>query len=377
MLQISGRRCLDGKQQRRSFHYWFTGYAGWKQKHHRWHSVPKEHQATYPNAQELPNNTFSYMQRARNIRMLQERYQASGQSALLQFNIMVRQKILPTAYTYTALIGVMARARMEPVAYTLFDRMLQQGIQPLPETYQALMEATDPRRMNLLQDIRRSQYACMRQQPYQLRRARKSLLAKQRTAAAKYLAVLTSEDPEQAAAANIDQELRKIAQQTDQRPSFGVPKDSIEGTLYVDSLRAAFLGEEWAKRMPGVLMPHQRDALLGRLQALTDLELQMFLAVHRRLREGDRDALLQRVVNEVPEGFVFEMLEQRDTYVAAIREVLSKNQELARQVESAIEEVEKEESPTPTVEVSRLTPGGGMVTRRIQQSPPLPEPSGS
>eukprot|EP00663_Eupelagonemidae_sp_cell21sb_P001418 gene1419-3088_t len=105
-------------------------------------------------------------------------------------------------------------------------------------------------------------------------------------------------------------ELRRLAPGLAERGE-GVDADSPLATVYVDSLRKAFFGEEWARAGKSRLTAEQRAALRPRLAPLTplsELELRMFLAIHRRLRSGDRIELTERILDEVPEGYVFEML---------------------------------------------------------------------
>eukprot|EP01062_Namystynia_karyoxenos_P021728 TRINITY_DN18284_c0_g1_i1.p1 TRINITY_DN18284_c0_g1~~TRINITY_DN18284_c0_g1_i1.p1 ORF type:complete len:741 (+),score=280.33 TRINITY_DN18284_c0_g1_i1:72-2225(+) len=366
------RRCL-GRQRRGMrataplrFFYWFDksqpGMSGWKKRFADRKSVSSEFQATYPNAQELPDAGFSYQRRGREIRMLQERNKAAAQSALLQFNVMVRQKIMPSQETYTSLIAIMARARMELTAYKLFNRMLQQRIEPLPETYQALIDATDARREALLEDVHRALYAAVQQQPRKLIARRRALLNTQRTAAEKYLTILTNESAEQVVSENLQLELRKLAPKAAEEE--GHEADSTLATIYVDSLRQAFYGDAWSRAGKSTLTEQQRRTLRPRLLALSEMELRMFLAIHRRLRSGTVEEMVARVLDEVPEGYVFEMLKQRDDYVAAMRQVIEENRQVAGQLELAItESVEPEEEVVEEEPRYTAGHGGGTVKR--------------
>jgi hypothetical protein len=78
---------------------------------------------------------------------------------------MVDQGIEPDVNMYTHLIATMAGARLEWQAYKLFSRMLEQGLQPLPETYEALQLATSTDRSKLTKDIEKKVREVMAAQP--------------------------------------------------------------------------------------------------------------------------------------------------------------------------------------------------------------------
>eukprot|EP00755_Sulcionema_specki_P008297 Sspe_Gene.40527::Locus_19585_Transcript_1_1_Confidence_1.000_Length_2031::g.40527::m.40527 len=323
---------------RRWLHYWFdTSQPGLGSLSHNDQlrkTVGGKGEATFPNAQELPDTNFSYLRRMHELQMLTERRKAAAQSALLQFNVMVRQKVKPNVDTYTALILIMAKAKMELTAYKLFNRMLQQHILPMPETYQALLMATDPRRTDLLDDIRRKLYHSVKALPRTLATRQKQLLEETRSASKTYLTQLLEEDPKYGAVAIVEKEMERLAGVMQEVHDEG----SSNATVYVDSLRKAFYGDKWVKAGKTSLTAEQKAALRPQLDLLNEHELRMYLAIHRKLRDGSKEDLIERIMEEIPVGFTYEMLNNRNEAIETMCEVLSANREVAQQVEATLQE---------------------------------------
>ena len=305
------------------------------------HTNPYE--ANIPNAQELSTNYFSLFRKAREYKMHHERNYANAQTALLQFNVMVRQRVRPNVKTYTHLIAIMGKAHMELSAYKLFNRMLQQNITPIPETYQALLMATSPMRVQLLQEIQRKLHQSVSSQPRRILKRRRELRSEALVESERYLEELVTDDPNKMAELNLKRDLEKMkvaALRDSGLQDEDVDPESPMATVYVSTLRKAFYGNEWANAGKNKLTAEQRASLRPRVEQLSDLELEMFLSIHRQeKRSSAEEGLAARtrnvdvVLNNVNEGFIYEMLKQREEYVNAMREIMEKNAGLSEYVQ--------------------------------------------
>eukprot|EP00754_Rhynchopus_humris_P043979 Rhum_TRINITY_DN3684_c0_g1::Rhum_TRINITY_DN3684_c0_g1_i1::g.11566::m.11566 len=332
------------------------------------HTNPYE--ANIPNAQELSTNYFSFFRKARELKMRHERHHANAQTALLQFNVMVRQRVRPNVKTYTHLIGIMGKARMELTAYKLFNRMLQQNITPLPETYQALLLATSPLRVQLLQEIQRKLFQSVSAQPRHILKRRRELPAEALVESERYLEELVTDDPNKMAELNLKRDLEKMkvaALRDSGLQDEDVDPESPMATVYVSTLRKAFYGNEWANAGKNKLTAEQRASLRPRVEKLSDLELEMFLSIHRQEKRSTAEEGLKArahnvdtVLNNVNEGFIYEMLKQREEYVNAMREIMEKNAELSEYVQplAAGEEGSETYEAVPLDAKGNLVAGG-------------------
>eukprot|EP01060_Flectonema_neradi_P008223 TRINITY_DN15889_c0_g1_i2.p1 TRINITY_DN15889_c0_g1~~TRINITY_DN15889_c0_g1_i2.p1 ORF type:complete len:667 (+),score=139.37 TRINITY_DN15889_c0_g1_i2:60-2003(+) len=325
---------MISKAQRRSFYYWFN-FADKRSKEiltKRTTGLSK-YAASYPNAQELPDTHFSYFQRMRDVRMLAAKKHEVAQSALLQFNVMVRQKVRPNVMTYTSLIQLMADAEMELTAFKLFNRMLQQEIAPIPETYMALLQATSPMRQGLIDEIQRKMYSCVESGPREMMKRRRELAKEELIAANQYVKDLSTEDPEDIAELNLQKELQKLHTLANYEE---LDPESSNATVYVDSLKKAFFGNEWETAGRNTLTQAQRDSLRPQIEKLSDLELGMFLTIHRQERPESREQKIQNILLNIQEGFIFEMLQQRQAYVNTMKEILQRNAKMSEMITTDI-----------------------------------------
>ena len=344
------------RSQRRTFYYWFN-FADNRASRilSKKTTNLSKYTASYPNAQELPDTSFSFYQRQREVRMLSSKKHEVAQSALLQFNVMVRQKVKPNVMTYTSLIKLMGEADMELTAYKLFNRMLQQEVIPIPETYMALLEATSPLRGSLMAEIQRKMYSCVQTGPRELLKRKRELINEELVAANQYVKDLSTEDPEDIAEMNLQKELQKLHSLANYEQ---LDPDSSNATVYVDSLRKAFYGNAWENAGKNSLSIQQRDNLRPQIERLSDLELGMFLTIHRQERPESRKEKIDHILLNIQEGFIYEMLQQRQAYVNSMKEVMQRNTKMSELITSEIT------NPTPgTTEYRNLKNNGGKVSR--------------
>ncbi|KAJ9466142.1 hypothetical protein DIPPA_26643 [Diplonema papillatum] len=350
---------LCGRVQRRCFFYWQDiPNMQLKQSFAKRSTSLSKYVATYPNAQELPDNTYSLWEKARETRMLHEKWHRNAETALLQFNVMVRQKVRPNLQTYNALLSIMAQSYMELTAFKLFNRMLQQKITPSPETYYLLLQATSPLRTTLRADIDRKLHNAIQNEPRNLIKQRQALLEEGQRAAQGYLQELSTDDPQHLAELSLQKELATLA-----------PKDGLEeldpnssnATVYVDSLRKAFYGDEWATAGKNSLTLAQRATLRPQVNKLSDMELSMFLAIHRQKRATSRGENIETILTHIQEGFIFEMLKQRQEYVETMKSVLQANERLSERVE--LEAIGGSDSTK--IEVAKMRSDGREGRRRV------------
>ena len=227
---------------------------------------------------------------------------------------------------------------MELTAYKLFNRMLQQKISPIPETYQALLDATSPMRASLVNEVKRKLHQSVQGAGRAMQKRRRDLLVEARTASVEYLRELSTDDPAQIAEMNLQKELERL-----HVSSLGKDKalsvldeeielDSPKATLYVGSLRKAFYGNEWERAGRNSLTKAQRDALRPRIEKLSDMEVSMFLSIHRQKKADTRSVNIDTVLNHIHEGFIYEMLKQRDAYLTTLKEIMEKNNAISEYV---------------------------------------------
>ena len=254
-------------------------------------------------------------------RPMEERVEAA-RNALLQFNVMVGQGVEPDVLMYTSLISIMGKARMEWQAYKLFSRMLEQGLQPVPETYLALRMATSTARKKLISDIECKMRECIQQLPQELAKEevrRQALDAAQRQ--------------ERITAAEANPHLptpTAIRAPQCREPQSPSPQDddASYSTVHIDSPQGAWATFKAMQQRQGLSKSladnEARDALRPKLEKLHEEELRIYLTVHRQLRDGNKSDLINRVLGCVPQSEIEEMLIRRKRYFGAVREMLER-----------------------------------------------------
>lgn len=310
----------------------------------------------------------------------------TARDALLQLNLMTQRGIEPDALMYTSLISVMARAGLEWQAYKLFSRMIEMNVRPLPETYVALRDATSPKRVDLRAQIDVKIVESLELLPGQLaedelarRRTEDQMcIAKfhdyirgelpppmsafgatgacdgapvDDTAKAKLTASAstTSRQVDSDAAPQAAQEAHNGHDASDAHSS---PSDASQTSTHSsshamarplsmmhirhpqDAWSIATYAQEMRQNCSGGRpygshshSPHDGDLatqpeLAQALQILHDEELRIYLAVHRQLRHGTREQLMQRILRTIDHSAVRDMLARRRHYFRAVESLL-------------------------------------------------------
>jgi hypothetical protein len=277
----------------------------------------------------------------------------AARNALLQLNVMVAQGLQPDVPMYTSLITIMGRAGLEWQAFKLFSRMLEQGLQPLPETYLALRRATSPSRQKLISDLEvkmreaalalpeelagkelqsqteakedavRRFKRLMRGEavvPIEVARTAPSLQEHRAAAAARA-------DAASAASSSAAGNSTSAADGAKPRGDAGAGGSgnipvmsihSVEGvvhTMHHIQQREAFRA--------GLAKPGAERAALERdLNRLHEEELRILLTHHRQFRDGDKAALVARVLDNLQARSLRALFDRRRKYFDSVRLVL-------------------------------------------------------
>lgn len=247
----------------------------------------------------------------------------TAQEALLQFNLMVERGVEPDAMTYTSLISTMANARLEWQAYKLFSRMLEHNVRPMPETYVALRDATSPKRKRLVDDLTRKIEESVEQFPGDLaatiERNQKEDDLKTIARFEEYVDgddALFLDEP----AVSEAQEASESKPDTDpsyKRVHIRNPAD-VWGTHKALEAAGALGGLHDAPAAEKETQAELRE-LLTRLH---EEELRIFLSVKKQLRHGNKDELIQRVIQCVGALAIREMLQRRAKYFKSVGDLL-------------------------------------------------------
>eukprot|EP00796_Vickermania_ingenoplastis_P009800 gene9800-6877_t len=276
-----------------------------------------------------------------------EAYEAA-KDALLQFNLMVRRGIEPDALMYTSLIATMGRAGLEWQAYKLFSRMVESKIRPLPETYVALRDATDPSRKSLREDIKTKIEESITVFPEAIAEAELERQRKEDAACwEKFEACLRGELP----APPADTPTASSAMGEDPNNEADAPPPATEatppapplGTVHIRHPRDVWNTAELVENLE-----HQKSArvadgadrqkLSTALHRLHEEELRIFATIHRQLRHGDKAALVERVLDAVPANTIAEMLRRRSYYFRSVEKILAADLEEVQRLQKEQQE---------------------------------------
>ncbi|EAN90547.1 hypothetical protein C3747_53g117 [Trypanosoma cruzi] len=271
-----------------------------------------------------------------------------ARDALVQLNVMVRRGIEPDALMYTSLIATMGRAKLEWQAYKLFSRMLEQGVRPLPETYVALRDATSPSRRRLRQDLQLKIEESLESLPSEL--AEEELARRQeqdRLCVEKFedymRGVLPTPPPcashtqttmipavQGEGGRNDDGDFQKerngasaAATKTD---GGGQEEPRPVATMHIRNPTDAWSTARMMEEQRGIRTQRTQGsdtiALSDELHRLHEEELRIFLAAQRQLRHGTKDELVRRVLDNVPETSIRDMLGRRKHYFRSVAHIL-------------------------------------------------------
>lgn len=280
----------------------------------------------------------------------------AARDALLQFNLMVRRGIEPDALLYTSLIRLMGRAGLEWQAYKLFSRMVEANVRPLPETYVALRDATDPSRQKLREDIQAKLEEAVQRFPGELAedelaRRRQEDAECWRLFEASLQAELPAPTPEEVEAGRsasssssttttgtteIEEEAGRAA---------NAPSEPL-GTVHIrhprDVWNTAELVETLRQDEKGIASGDRRESLRAELEKLHEEELRIFLTIHRQLRHGTASQLIDRILRTVSEERVRAMLQRRRHYFRSVESLLKNDMEALQREKNGGERVRVE-----------------------------------
>ena len=244
----------------------------------------------------------------------------SAKTALLQYNIMIDRGIVPDALTYTSLIDTMGKARLEWQAYKLFSSMIDQGLEPVPETLVALRSATSPSRKKLIDDITARLEGAVQDSPHSLVREAED-------------AIREDEASEQM---KIDNFFREESLTSPESLGSHTESDPIyESSIFVEDepSSAATVGIDHPVHSWNVYSKKSDDAsnapkakgaaaeeLRVKLSLLHEEELKIFLTIHKLMRNGTRDEMISRILSNVPGSVITAMLHRRHKYFRAVED---------------------------------------------------------
>ncbi|AYU79031.1 hypothetical protein conserved [Leishmania donovani] len=257
---------------------------------------------------------------------------------------MLHRGIEPDVLMYTLLISTMGRAGLEWQAYKLFSRMIEQNIQPLPETYVALRDATSRQRVALREQIQTKIEEAVDVFPEELARAeRERQREEDRRCIAKFneymrgvLPATTSSTPVSApslTAAGAAPE----AEGTPSGDCAGAPSGASEartasssGTIATMHIRNPT--DAWnTTQMAQDVRSHAQSTAKGNtavelrvsLERMDEEELRIYLAAQRQLRHGTKTQLIDRVLKTVSASSIRAMLDRRCHYFRSVEQILA------------------------------------------------------
>lgn len=277
---------------------------------------------------------------------------AMARDALLQLNVMHRRGIEPDALMYTSLIATMGRAGLEWQAYKLFSRMIEQNIQPLPETYVALRDATSKQRVALREQIQTKIEEAVDVFPEELAETeRERQREEDRRCIAKFneymrgvlpaaesSVLVASPSTGAAAAAAATAPAAGVADATASREGAAVEADNSTSTAAPPSSRTVASmhirnpADAWsAAQMAKEHRSHAQDIAQGdavadlraALERLHEEELRIYLAAQRQLRHGSKAQLIDRVLQKVSKKAIRAMLDRRAHYFRSVEQILA------------------------------------------------------
>ncbi|KAG5504451.1 hypothetical protein JKF63_04903 [Porcisia hertigi] len=267
-----------------------------------------------------------------------------ARDALLQLNIMLRRGIEPDVLMYTSLISTMGRAGLEWQAYKLFSRMVEQNIQPLPETYVALRDATSRQRGALREKIQTKIEEAMEVFPEELaERERERQREEDRRCIAKFneyirgvLPATTSSEPVSASSLAV---ARDTAADDKTAPGdrTGAHASTCEGgtalsgdtiaTMHVrnptDAWNTTQLAQGVRSRAQSTAKGNTAVELRTSLERMDEEELRIYLAAQRQFRHGTKADLIDRVLKTLSAASIRAMLDRRSHYFRSVEQILA------------------------------------------------------
>ncbi|KAG5478956.1 hypothetical protein CUR178_05537 [Leishmania enriettii] len=269
---------------------------------------------------------------------------AAARDALLQLNIMLRRGIEPDVLMYTSLISTMGRAGLEWQAYKLFSRMIEQSVQPLPETYVALRDATSRQRVALREQIQTKIEEAVDIFPEELAKAeRERRNEEDRRCVAKFneymrgvLPATSSSTPASAslpAASNAAPEGERTACAGDPDAHLNGPEagaasssDTI-ATMHIrnptDAWNTTHMAQEVRSHAQSTAKGSTSVELRASLERMDEEELRIFLTAQRQLRHGTKAQLVDRVLQTVSASSIRAMLDRRFHYFRSVEQILA------------------------------------------------------
>ncbi|KAG5478733.1 hypothetical protein LSCM1_06137 [Leishmania martiniquensis] len=269
---------------------------------------------------------------------------ATARDALLQLNVMLRRGIEPDVLMYTSLISTMGRAGLEWQAYKLFSRMIEQNIQPLPETYVALRDATSRQRVGLREQIQTKIEEAVSVFPEELAKTeRERRREEDRRCIAKFNEYMRGVLPATVssasisapplAAASVVPEVERTTSGDSPDPRPNAPKagtasssDTI-ATMHIhnptDAWGAAHMAQEARSHAQSTAKGSTAAELRASLERMDEEELRIYLAAQRQFRHGTKAQLVDRVLKTVSASSIRAMLDRRFHYFRSVEQILA------------------------------------------------------
>lgn len=266
-----------------------------------------------------------------------------ARDALLQLNIMTRRGIEPDALMYTSLIDIMGRAGLEWQAYKLFSRMIEGNIRPLPETYVALRNATAKHRTKLRDEIQTKIEESISTFPEELAEGELERRREEdRQCAAKFEDYMRGElppplpfnsavSPRQSSSADTGPGAAMTTGDGGRVASASVKGDSSMSepvmTMKIRNPTDAWTTAQHAEEVRGQPQQLARGDSVGDLRAalsrMHEEELRIYLSAHRQLRHGNKEALIDRILENISEQRIRAMLGRRKHYFRSVEQILA------------------------------------------------------
>ncbi|CCW67494.1 unnamed protein product [Phytomonas sp. Hart1] len=247
---------------------------------------------------------------------------------------MTRRGIEPDALMYTSLINIMGRAGLEWQAYKLFSRMIESNVQPLPETYVALREATAKHRTHLRDDIQAKIEQSMETFPEYLAEIESARQREDdRKCVVKFEEYLKGELPLSAplafgsAESTPSSTMNLHTSMTSSTTTSSSSTAKTVATMHIrnptDAWATAKMAEKIRDRPHQLAKGFQAETLREALLKLDEEELQIYLASQRQLRHGSKPQLVHRILENVNEHAISAMLARRNYYFRSVEKLLA------------------------------------------------------
>lgn len=259
-----------------------------------------------------------------------------ARDALLQLNIMLRRGIEPDVLMYTSLIATMGRAGLEWQAYKLFSRMIEQNIQPLPETYVALRDATSKQRAALREQIQTKVEESVDVFPEELAEAERARQREEdRSCIAKFEEYMRGVLPATSSAPSPSPTARSASSAAESGDSdSGNEKSSPRAsgpasiaTMHIRNPKDAWNTTQMAQEQRGhahaLAKGDGAAELRTALGRLDEEELRIYLSAQRQLRHGSKAQLIDRILRSVSATAIHAMLARRSHYFRSVEQILA------------------------------------------------------